>query len=214
MKSQKQIKILLIINIIGSIGLLIWWLLFPVLLPVADASQNFQDLILDNNWTAVNLVGLLSCLLLCTGLPGFFLAHYNDFKPYGFWGLLLACTGLILFTAIQYYETLLWPAAAQVNPGLLHSDGALVAGNSAVVSGLLISGIALGSGYVLFGTAALKTNLYKKAALWLLMAGAVVFGNGIVFSVRTIGLLLFTGGTVWLSVNTIKTFQVRIILVN
>jgi hypothetical protein len=214
MKTNKQIQILLSLNIAGSAGLLIWWVLFPILLPVADASQNFQNLILDSNWTSVNLLGLLSCLLLCTGLPGLFLAHYKDFKAYGFWGLLIACTGLILFTAIQYYETLIWPAAAQINPELLNANGALVSGDSGVVSGLLISGIILGAGYVMFGIAALKTNLFKKAAIWLLMTGAVVFGNGILFPVRTIGLILFTGGSIWLSVNTINTSLVRQNLVN
>jgi hypothetical protein len=179
--------------------------MFPVLLPITHALQNFQALVLDSHWTAVNLLGLLSCLSLCLGLPGIFLAQHTYFKMYGFMGLLLACTGLILFTAIQYYETLLWPAAAQINPELIRSKGALVSGNSAVAAGLLISGIVLGSGYVLFGIAALKTKKYAKAAIWLLMVGVVVFGNGIVFPVRTIGLILFTSGTIWVSIHIRKT---------
>jgi len=207
MKTQKQIRILLSLNIAGSVGLLIWWILFPVLLPVANASQNFQDLILDSNWTTINLLGLLSCILLCLGLPGFFLAQYKHFRMYGFWGLLLACTGLILFTAIQYYETLIWPAAAKINPELLHANGALVSGNSAVVTGLLISGIILGAGYVLFGIAALKTGKFLKPAIWLQMAGIVLFGNGIIFTVRTIGLILFITGTIWLSFHFKKTLR-------
>jgi hypothetical protein len=200
MKSQKQIRILLALNIAGSVGLLIWWSMFPVLLPLADTSQNFQEMILDSNWTVINLLGLLSSLLLCLGLPGIFLAQHMHFKMYGYLGLLLACTGLILFTAIQYYETLIWPAAAQINPVLLHSNGALVSGDSGVVAGLLISAIVMGSGYVLLGIAALRIKKYKKTAIWLLMVGAVVFGNGIVFPVRTIGLVLFVIGTFWLSV--------------
>jgi hypothetical protein len=201
MKTQKQIQILLNLNIAGSVGLLIWWIMFPVLLPIANASQSFQNLVLDSNWTAINLLGLLSCLVLCIGLPGIFLAQYRQFRMTGFLGLILACTGLILFTAIQYYETLIWPAAAQLNPELLHSDGALVSGNSSVLAGLLISGIVLGSGYVLFGFAALKTKKFNKAGIWLLMVGVVVFGNGIIFPVRTIGLILFISGTIWISVQ-------------
>lgn len=206
MKMRKEIRILLSSNIAGSLGLLVWWILFPVLLPIANASENFQDLVLDSNWIAVNLLGLLSCLLLCLGLPGIFLAQHRQFKMYGFLGLLLACTGLILFTAIQYYETFLWPAAGQINPELIFSSGELVSGNSTLVAGLLISGIVLGSGYVLFGIAALKTKKYPKAAIWLLMVGVVVFGNGILFPVRTIGLILFTSGTIWISVHIRKTW--------
>jgi hypothetical protein len=205
MKTQKQIQILLNLNIAGSVGLLIWWIMFPVLLPIANASQSFQNLVLDSNWTAINLLGLLSCLVLCIGLPGIFLAQYRHFRMTGFLGLILACTGLILFTAIQYYETPIWPAAAQLNPELLHSDGALVSGNSSVLAGLLISGVVLGSGYVLFGFAALKTKKFNKAGIWLLMVGVVVFGNGIIFPVRTIGLILFISGTIWISVQIRKT---------
>lgn len=204
MKTQKQIRILSSLNIAGSVGLLIWWMLFPVLLPLENASQNFQNLVLDSRWISVNLLGLISCLFLCLGLPGIYLAHYKHFKMYGFSGLLLACTGLILFTSIQYYETIIWPAAAQINPDLLNSGGALVSGNSAVLTGLLLSGIVLGLGYIIFGIAALKTKKYPKAAIWLLMVGVVIFGNGIIFPVRTVGLGLYISGTLWLSARIRK----------
>jgi hypothetical protein len=200
MNIQNQIRILLILNIAGSAGLLIWWFLFPVVLPIRDASENFQNLILDPNWTVINLAGLVSCLFLCLGLPGIFMLHYKHFEISGFVGLLLSCSGLILFTAIQYYETLIWPAAAQINPGLLETKGALVSGDSNVVLGLLISGIILGVGYILFGGAAIRTKMYPLAPLLCLMSGAVVFGNGVLFPLRTAGLILFVIGTVWLSI--------------
>jgi hypothetical protein len=203
-KTQLQIRVLSSLNITGSIGLLIWWLLFPVFLPIKDASVNFQNLILDPNWTVLNLVGLVSCLFLCLGLPGFYIAHYKHFKTMGFIGLLLACSGLILFTAIQYYETLIWPAAVKVNPELLYNKGVLVAGNSNVVLGLLGSGIILGVGYVLFGCVAIRTKMYPLAPLLCLMSGAVVFGNGVLFLVRTAGLILFVTGTIWLSILIVK----------
>jgi hypothetical protein len=199
MKVHKQISLLMDLNITGSAGLLIWWFLFPVILPIGDATENFQNLILDNNWTWLNLVGLVASLLLCLGLPGIYLAHLGDFSKSGFAGILLSCGGLILFTAIQYYETLIWPAAAQTNPELLQTNGPLISGNPGVLAGLLASGIILGIGYILFGMAALRTKKYNKTAILLLMTGAVVFGNGIVFPVRTIGLLLFCSGTIWLS---------------
>ena len=147
----------------------------------------------------LNLVGLASCLLLCLGLPGIFLAHYKHFKMLGFVGLLLACTGLVLFTAIQYYETLLWPAAAEVHPDMVRTQGVLVSGHTSVVMGLLVSGIILGAGYILFGIASLRTEKYPSLPVWFLMLGAMVFGNGMLFPVRTIGLLFFSGGLIWIS---------------
>ena len=192
MRTNKQISILLSLNIAGSAGLLIWWCLFPVVLPIGDATNNFQNLILDANWTALNLLGLVSCMLLCLGLPGIYIAHYKNFKMSGFVGLLLACTGLVLFTAIQYYETFIWPAAAEVHPEMLQAQGVLVSGHTLVVTGLLVSGFILGAGYILFGIASLRIKMYPVMPIWLLMTGAVVFGNGILFPVRTIGLLFFS----------------------
>jgi hypothetical protein len=110
---------------------------------------------------------------------------------YGFPGLLLASTGLILFTAIKYYETFIWPAAGQINPELLEKKGAFVSGNSNVVWGLLISGIILGAGYLLFGWSAIRTKMYPLTPLLFLMSGSVVFGNSMLFPVRTGGLILF-----------------------
>ena len=170
-----------------------------MLLPVADAADNFQELILDADWRGLNLLGLVSCLLLCLGLPGKYIVRYEHFRQSGFTGILLACTGLILFTAIQYYETFLWPAGAAVHPEMLAAHGTLVSGNTFVAGGLLVSGLILGIGFILFGVAALRTKMYPRVPVWFLMSGALLFGNGILFPVRTIGLLLFCSGIVWIS---------------
>ena len=176
----------------------------PVLLPVADSAENFKNLILDDNWLVVNIIGLIATLLMTLGFPGFYLKNHSKFNRLGFTGLVISMVGLILFTCIQYYETFLWPAAAQVNPELVQVEGALVSGDIGVVAGLLVSGIFLGMGYILFGVTALRTKLYPKTALWFLIIGAPVFGNGIAFPVRTVGLILFCIGTIWLSRQIIK----------
>jgi len=201
MDKNKIIKIEASLCIIGAIGLLIWWFSMPVFLPIADASDNFQNLILNNNWIPINTLGLISTLLVTLGFPGFYLKNHEKFNQVGFWGLIISMIGLILFTSIQYYETLIWPAAAKINPELLQIKGALVSGDLGVVAGLISSGALLGIGYILFCISALQTKSYPKIPLWLLIIGAPVFGNGIAFPIRTIGLLLFCIGTIWLAVS-------------
>lgn len=201
---NQQFRILLNLNILGSIGLMIWWILFPVLLPIGEAADSFQTLILDSNWVGVNLIGLIACFLLTIGFPSIYLVFRKEFKFYGFIGMLMASAGLIQFTAIQYYETFIWPAAAAVNPELLETSGPLVSGDPALFISLMVSGALLGIGYLLFGISAIKTGKYKQAALWLFMIGAIVFGNGIAFPIRTVGLILFCTGTIWLSINIKK----------
>ena len=176
----------------------------PFLLPVAESSDHFENLILDDHWVSINLIGLIATLLLTLGFPGFYMKVHAKLNSLGFYGLMITSIGLILFTSIQYYETLIWPAAAQVNPELLQVSGALVSGDSGVMTGLILSGIFLGLGYILFGISLLHSHTYPKIPVWLLIVGAPVFGNGLVFPIRTIGLLLLCVGTIWLSLNLVK----------
>jgi len=82
----------------------------PLILPLADTEDKFQHLVLDPQWTAVNLIGLIAVILLTLGFPGFYLKQEGNQKSLGFISVLLACSGLILYACIQYYKTLLWPA--------------------------------------------------------------------------------------------------------
>lgn len=204
MKTINMIKICRLLNIIGAIGFIIWWFLMPVLLPITDAAENFKNLILNANWIPLNILGLVSVLLLTLGFPVFYLVSYDKFNKLGFYSLLIAETGLILFTCIQYYETIIWPAAAQINPELVQMKGALVSGDNAVKIGLLTSGVFLGLGYILFGASALKSKSFSKTPIWFLIIGAPLFGNGILFPIRTLGIILFCLGTILLTKNIRK----------
>lgn len=204
MSTEKIIKTTTLFSLLGAIGLLIWWCSMPVFLPLAGSANNFQQLILDRDWIFVNLIGLVATVMLTVGFPGFYLAKHEALGRLGFIGLIIASTGLILFTGIQYYETLLWPAAARVHPELVQVQGELVSGNSGVLAGLLVSGIFLGLGYILFGISVLKARAFKKFPAWFLLVGAPVFGNGIVLPVRTLGLLLFCTGTISLAIQVRK----------
>jgi len=200
---KRIVKIESLFSIIGGAGLMIWWVSMPIFLPINDSFENFNNLILDNNWLPLNIIGLISTLLLTLGFPGFYLRHHEKFNNPGFIGLIIASAGLVLFTSIQYYETLLWPAAVQINPELLQAEGALVSGDLRVVAGLITSGALLGIGYIIFGISALLTKAFPKIPVWFMIIGAPVFGNGIVFPIRTAGLISFCVGTIWLA-NSIR----------
>ena len=204
MNTKRILKLEGLFSLIGSIGLITWWFSMPLFLPIADAADNFQNLVLDPQWVPLNLLGLISVILLLIGFPGFYLKYYDRYNAMGFIGLILACTGLILYACIQYYETLLWPAAARIYPDLLKTGGALVSGDPLVTAGLIISGIILGTGYILFGISALRSRAYPRSSIWFLMVGAPLFGMGVLFPLRTIGLILFCAGTLWLAIDLRK----------
>ena len=119
-----------LLSLTGAIGLLLWWFSMPIFLPVTDAAEHFQEMVLDPAWIPVNLVGLISVILITLGFPSFWLKYHEKLKGPGTAGLVISSAGLVLFTAIQYYETLIWPAAAGVAPDLVRADGELVSGNA------------------------------------------------------------------------------------
>ena len=199
MKSTQIFRLLALSGIIGCAGLFLWWFLMPAFLPVGDATDNFQNLVLDSDWIWVNLIGLISILFLIPGVPGYYLKLNDKTNKVGFAGLATATTGLVLYACIQYYETIIWPVVAQINPDMVAVDGALVSGNEIVVAGLLISGAVLGVGFILYGIGLLKTREFPNIPVWFMIVGAPVFGVGVVFPVRTIGLILFCTGLFWLS---------------
>lgn len=201
MKTINILKIESSLCLAGSIGLLAWWFMMPLLLPTGDASHNFENLVLDPDWIGVNMLGFISIILLILGFPGYYLKQFEKYHTLGFTGIVTSITGLILYACIQYYETIIWPAAARVNPDLLQVKGALVSGDPVVVSGLLVSGVILGLGYILFGIASIKARSFPKVPVWLLMIGVPLFGNAVVFPARTVGLLLFAAGNIWLALD-------------
>lgn len=191
---------------IVAVGLLVlWWIALGVLLPVAEAATHFETMILHSNWVPVNVVGLIGCLLLILTVPVLHCHIQEKRSTLGFAGLIVAEIGLVMFTCIQYYETFLWPVVAQTNPELVSFDGPLVFGAPLVLVPLILSGIFLGAGYILLGIALYIERAVPRYAAILLIAGAVLFGNGVVFPVRTLGLFLFAIATVICGVAILKS---------
>lgn len=95
MTIKEIIKLEGLFSLIGGVGLLIWWFLMPLLMPVTDAADNFHNLVLDSQWVVVNLIGLVSVLLLALGFPGFYLSKFDKFNKLGLIGLIIACAGTI-----------------------------------------------------------------------------------------------------------------------
>jgi hypothetical protein len=65
---------------------------------------------------------------------------------------------------------------------------------------LIGSGIVLGVGYILIGIALIKSKVLPISAILMLTLGALIFGNGIVLPVRTLGLLGLSTAMVWIGI--------------
>ncbi|HBS06817.1 MAG TPA: hypothetical protein DEA96_17740 [Leptospiraceae bacterium] len=112
---------------------------------------------------------------------------------YGTPGVLISQIGAILFAAIQYYETFLWPVAASMDSSMVAFDGPFVFGDLRVSIPLVLSGLILTVGFFLLMIESIRSG-QKKTWPSLLFIGVLLFGMGMIVPVRTIGLMLMTAG--------------------
>ena len=82
MPKNKLIQLECLLSLLGAIGMLTWWIMMPLFLPVADAADNFQNLVLDDSWVVVNMVGLVSLVLFTLGFPGIYLYKSDAFRSH------------------------------------------------------------------------------------------------------------------------------------
>lgn len=197
------------VHVVAMVLLVVWWLALGLALPVAEAANHFETMILNPCWVPVNLIGLVACVLLVLTLPVLYFDERHRRNTLGFAGLVVAEIGLVLFASIQYYETFLWPVVAQANPELVRFDGALVLGDPLVLVPLIASGGFLGVGYLLLGIALFRERMVPRYSAILLVVGAVLFGNGMAFPVRTIGLLIYAGATIVCCLALMRTAKTK-----
>jgi len=184
----------------GGAGLLLWWSSMGAFLPIAESANNWDAMVTHPNWVPVNLLGLAAVIALALGLPGIFIRGARGRGVLGFTGLILAEIGAMLFAAIQYYETFIWPVAGRLHPDLVQIKGPLVFGDTLVIAPLIASGAFLGLGCILLGIALIRSRVFPRFACWMLLFGAPIFANGVLFPIRSLGLLPFAAATIWMGV--------------
>ena len=179
-----------ITSIIAGSLLLVWWILMGIMLPQAEAKESFDVIVTHSNWIPINIIGFMAVLIFAISLFLLYKTISEHLSKTGFFGFILGEIGIIWFACIQYYETFIWPLVGELHPELVKIDGALVFGNSIVMIPLILSGLVLGIGYLLFCIDLLKHNIVPKLVVWFLLIGVILFGNGLIAPIRTIGLIL------------------------
>jgi len=178
-----------------------------LLLPMSSAKEAFADIILHPLWIPLNVISLVGVIMACIGLTGIYIHQFDQSNKVTFFGWLLAQIGLILYACIQYYETFIWYPVAQVNPEMVAADGPLQFANPLVLAGLLISGVFFAAGYIVFGIQTLRSGKYRKVVVLLWFIGAPIFGIGVLYPLRTVGLVLFGFGQIAIGLKQIRSSQ-------
>lgn len=177
------------INMITALIFIIWWVCMGVFLPVGEAQENFNKLIEHPNWLMVNIIGLVAVILWIFSYLSL-LVYDLKINSIVLLALFFGLTGIAFFVAIQYYETFVWPVVVQFNPDLLKIDGPLVFGDRIILIPLVLSGVFVSIGYCFLTWHFLSNLAFSKIAVCLHLAGLLAFANGIIFPVRTLGLIL------------------------
>lgn len=189
-------------NIASGVLLLLFWYLYAILMPYSQLDSTLSLLVLNKNWTFVNLLGSLGALLGTVGLVGLFISMGDHLSQIAVWGFVIALIGTILMFITLVRDTLLWPILAQHDPGLLDFTGPIYTSKT-FMPFFIFSGVVYTIGYMIFGLSIAKSGLYPLWAGHLFAWGALIFILGAAFGglqvyIRTVGITGLSAGLIWL----------------
>jgi hypothetical protein len=192
-------------NIISAVFLLLFWFLYAILLPINQVPDNYHLLILDPDWLLVNGLGVIGFVLALVGILGIFFKQSDEITTLGMFGFLITFVGQVLYNAGIYYETFIWPVLAESDPNLITLSTGPIYSNPVFFMMLILAGSIYAIGFLIFGYSTYKTDSFPKWAILILVIGVVFFIPGFFpYIVRTIGIIVYTGGLVWIGYTLFK----------
>jgi hypothetical protein len=111
---------------------------------------------------------LLAMALLVVGLVALFARQAEAFGVLGLTGFFLALIGTTLAAGALWSRVFVVPRVAEVAPDVADR------GRGSVLAGYLLSFLLFGVGWLVFGAATLRTRLFPRWAVILLIVGAVI----------------------------------------
>jgi hypothetical protein len=111
---------------------------------------------------------LLAMALLLVGLVALYVTQAQVFGALGLIGFLLALLGSTLAAGALWSQVFVVPRLAEVAPAVVNQ------GAGSVLAGFLLSFLLFGVGWLVFGVATLRTRVFPRWAVILLIVGAVI----------------------------------------
>ncbi len=111
---------------------------------------------------------LLAIALLLIGLVAMFVRQAEAFGTLGLMGFVFALLGTTLAAGAAWSQVFVVPRLSEVAPTVADQ------GAGSVLAGFLLSFLLFGVGWILFGVATLRTRLFPRWAVILLIVGAFI----------------------------------------
>ncbi len=197
-----------LINILSGLLMLAFWYLYAILLPYRRLSDTLSILVLDRQWSLVNVLGVSGSILGLLGLTGLFFVQIDQLGRLGIFGYLFAFVGAALLLGALLWDTIIWPILAQHDSTLLDFQGPIYSSRT-FVPFFVLAGLVYSLGFIFFGIATAQAGVLPTWGGIMLAIGAPLFGLGAMFGSlqvvpRTIGVTVFSLGLIWLGYSIIK----------
>lgn len=202
MKSQELIRWSGLVTIITGILLLGFGVLPGLLLPIYEPLLNW---VLDGQWFILNLSAFLLTVLIPISLLGIYAKQVGKIGKLGLVGFLMTYVGGMLYAGIQFEETFTWPILARHAPELININGPMFS-DPAFSFAYMFMALLFIPGFIMFGIASIRTRIFPKWAVLLLIVGSpCAFGGFMVPQIlRTIGSSLATAGFIRLGLTLFR----------
>ncbi len=186
-----------LLGISGAL-LIIWWLLLGITQAAGDSGQSFAAMVQTPSWLPVNIVGMVAMLVLVVALSGWVLQIPSGGGALRFLGVVISVVGVVLFGAVQFDETFVWPLLAEHAPSMMEPAGPMFT-DPAFLSIYLLMGVFFAAGFVLVAIDSIRSNSSPLILNLMLIIGAVLFAGGSFMPLiaRSVGVLLFGASLIW-----------------
>ena len=192
---SKFTRICGITNMICAILLFLSWFSIGIFMWDEISNQNFSAMVQNSAWIPVNIFYLIATVLLLPGIIGLYLQQSEKFGNWGLIAFFVTIIAILWYTCIQFYETFFWPLIATESPSLFKAVG-FSPSNKLIYTQLMLSAIPWAVGYILLGIFTYRSNWIAKWAVIIFTLGALLFGIGMAFPIRTLGVILFCIGLI------------------
>lgn len=139
-----------------------------VLFAVVVGSGTISEAAVSPAFYAPTLAALSSTVLLLVGLIGLFVRQAGELRILGLVGFVVAVAGTALAAGGQWTYVFVLPYLAAEAPSLADTS------SGSVVAGFMLSYVVMAAGWLLFGIASLRTRVFPRWMVVLLIVGAVV----------------------------------------
>ena len=139
-----------------------------VLFAITVGSGTISEAATSPSFYAPTVAALSSTVLLVIGLVGLFIRQAGELRTLGLVGFIVGLVGTALAAGGQWTYVFVLPYLAEKAPGVADSS------SGSVLAGFVLSYLVMGVGWLLFGIATLRTRVFPRWTVILLIVGAIV----------------------------------------